>query len=473
MASEWTTARRHDRISELRSQLADMDREAGGEQFDRASRDTWNELNTELDSHKAALDELHVREQRLSEAMADPNPERREVGFGGGGGRTSTIVGNAEGWRSQALRTIDRYRNDLPTDAGDRLDAHVREGDALGLDAKYLHAVGTPEYESAFVKMLRDPQTGHLRFSEKEVSAVRAVSQVEQERAMAVGTGSTGGFGAPFALDPSIMVSGTGSINPLRQIGRVETINGYEWRGISADQISAHYRAEATEVADDSPTLVQPIVTPRRGDAFVPISIEVEQDYATLVQELGKLLADARDQLDAAKFVTGVPGSNEPVGILSVGQTGALTTSQRVQTADAAAFAVGDPWLLKAQVPPRFVANTSVVANPRIFDLTYRFTGGNAAEPPIMPTRDGACFGRPAFELSTMVSTTTTASRIMIAGDFKQFVIGDRLGFQVELVPHLFGATNRYPTGQRGVLAIWRTGSAVVVPNGLRYLEVA
>ena len=108
------------------------------------------------------------------------------------------------------LRTIDRYRDELPTDAGDRLDHHVREADPLGLDAKYLAAVGAPEYESAFIKMLKDPISGHLRFSPREVDAVRVVGQVEQERAMAVGTGSTGGFGAPFALDPSIMISGTG-----------------------------------------------------------------------------------------------------------------------------------------------------------------------------------------------------------------------------------------------------------------------
>jgi HK97 family phage major capsid protein len=313
-----------------------------------------------------------------------------------------------------------------------------------------------------------------LRFSREETEAVRVVTQVDHERAMSVGTGSAGGFGAPFQLDPSIMISGTGSLNPLRQIARVETVTGYEWRGISADQVAAHYRAEATEVADDSPTLVQPVVTPRRGDAFVPYSIEVEQDYATLVAELGRVLADARDQLDAQKFVTGLPASNEPVGFLSVGQTGALTTTQRVQTAVAATFAVGDPWLLKAGLPPRFITNASVVANPKIFDSIYRFTGGNATEPPIIADRQsGACFGVPKYELSTMVNTTTTGSKIMAAGDWKAgFVIGDRLGFTLEVIPWLVGVTSRFPTGQRGLLALWRTGSAVVVPNALRYLEV-
>jgi predicted phage gp36 major capsid-like protein len=42
----------------------------------------------------------------------------------------------------------------------------------------------------------------------------------------------------------------------------------------------------------------------------------------------------------------------------------------------------------------------------------------------------------------------------------------------VEIIPHLFGATNRYPTGQRGLYACWRTGAGVVALNALRYLEV-
>jgi predicted phage gp36 major capsid-like protein len=42
----------------------------------------------------------------------------------------------------------------------------------------------------------------------------------------------------------------------------------------------------------------------------------------------------------------------------------------------------------------------------------------------------------------------------------------------VEIIPHLLGATNRYPTGQRGLYAFWRTGAGVVALNALRDLEV-
>jgi HK97 family phage major capsid protein len=71
------------------------------------------------------------------------------------------------------------------------------------------------------------------------------------------------------------------------------------------------------------------------------------------------------------------------------------------------------------------------------------------------------------------MAATTTTDKIAIAGDFRAgFTIADRLGMQAELIPTLFGTPNNRPTGQRGIFVVWRTGSKVVVPNALRYIEV-
>jgi hypothetical protein len=49
---------------------------------------------------------------------------------------------------------------------------------------------------------------------------------------------------------------------------------------------------------------------------------------------------------------------------------------------------------------------------------------------------------------STMqTSLTTTGQRLVILGDWSGFTIVDRLGAQIELIPHRFGATNRFPQG--------------------------
>ena len=91
-----------------------------------------------------------------------------------------------------------------------------------------------------------------------------------------------------------------------------------------------------------------------------------------------------------------------------------------------------------------------------------------------MTDRNGPLLGRPVAEWSTMATAVTTGSKWAVYGDFKQgYAIGDRLGMSLEIVPHLFGATNRYPTGQRGAYAIWRNDGRVVVANALRYGETS
>jgi HK97 family phage major capsid protein len=72
-----------------------------------------------------------------------------------------------------------------------------------------------------------------------------------------------------------------------------------------------------------------------------------------------------------------------------------------------------------------------------------------------------------------MVNTTTTGSKIMVAGDFSGYNVVDRLGVTVELIPHLFTATQGLlPSGQRGLYVYGRTGAGVTKPNSFRYLEV-
>jgi len=78
--------------------------------------------------------------------------------------------------------------------------------------------------------------------------------------------------------------------------------------------------------------------------------------------------------------VGGLAASNEPVGILST--SGALTTTQRVQTNTTALVAIADTYNLKQALPPRHSLNRTFVLSPAILDLFRRFVGGgNTTEP--------------------------------------------------------------------------------------------
>jgi HK97 family phage major capsid protein len=181
--------------------------------------------------------------------------------------------------RDVGLRAIERRDDVLTAKAADRLDGLVRGRDPDGSAARYLDAVGDPHYNSAFGKMVMDPMSGHLRFSPREVEAVRKVSAVQEERAMSIATGSAGGFAVPFVLDPSILLTSTGALNPIREVATVTTISGArEWRGVASDGVSAVYVGEATVATDASPTLVQPAIITYQWRVFVPFSIELGQD---------------------------------------------------------------------------------------------------------------------------------------------------------------------------------------------------
>ena len=381
--------------------------------------------------------------------------------------RTETTIAGRSPDQDAALRTIQRHSEggELRSDAADTLDRLVRRDDPQGVDARYLAAVGSDAYSSAFGKMISDPNFGHLRFTPEEVAAVQRTTGVQAERALAIGSGPTGGFAIPFQLDPSIMLVSDGVLNPVRQMARVITIGAYQWRGVSSQGVTASYYTEGAEVADNSPTLAQPVITPAQGMAFVPFSMQTQDDWSILQQEMLKLIADARDVLDAQKFLTGT-GVDEPGGVLT-----GLTTTQRVQTTGSGALALGDIYKLRGALPARFIARAGWAAHENTMDTIYRFVGGGSVEPPLLPTRDGPLLGRPKIEWSTMATTTATGSKLVIYGDWAAgFLVVDRIGMVAEIMPMLVGPNHR-PTGQRGLLCRWRSGSAVVAPNAFRYLE--
>ena len=423
------------------------------------------ELRAEFEALNEARHDLIRDAGRNPAAREESGPEPRDHDDGDPRGRQA---------RSEALGAVDFYveRNVLAPAAADRLDALIRRDSGPHHASRYLLAVGDPAYRSAFGKLLAHPQDAHLRFSREEADAVRKATLIDEERALGVGTS---GMPLPLTVDPSIIMTGAGALNPIRALAQVETISTLEWKGISSDGVTAAFSAEGTEVGDGTPTIAGPTIRAEKAQAFVPYSIEVGQDYASssLESELTRLVLDAKETLEADKFLTGT-GSDEPAGILGGASPGSLTTTQRVQTAAVATLAVDDLYSVREAVPARFAAASAWAAHPTALDAILRLVASaDASEPQIMPEgRGGPLLGRQVAEWSALDAAVATGNDIAILGDFRTgFRIVDRVGMSVEVVQHLLGANQR-PTGQRGLYAYRRVGSAVVAPNALRYLEV-
>jgi HK97 family phage major capsid protein len=258
-------------------------------------------------------------------------------------------------------------------------------------------------------------------------------------------------------------------VNPIRQIARIVQTTVDTWRGVTSGAITASYAAEATETTDNSPTLAQPEISTEKAQAFIPFSIEVSMDWPSIRDEIGSLLADAKDVLEASKFTTGT-GTNEPFGVI----TGTTNTVNAAAGADA--FTLANLYALRAALPPRYRPRATFMGNLLILDRIRQFetsTGGTASGSvwvdSLQDDLPARLFGRAVYEASEMASAATTGNKFLVYGDFSRYVIVDRIGLQVDFIPHLFGANQR-PTGQRGLYAFWRNGAKVVDANAFRAL---
>lgn len=453
-------------LTELRARVQEIDREFEGAALPDNIRSEWDEKNLEIETKVELLDELRARADRVKNlATATGNSER---GAAFNVGRTGTediwdvaaVRSNSRSdeqatgmYRDNALRAVEGMH--FPHAEADRERAQGQleglinkfsSGDDSGF-ARHVLTYGSPTYRRAFAKTL-----GGIRLS------------TEEQRAMSL-TGTQGGFAVPVTLDPTIIPTSNGAVNPWRQISRVEKITGNTWNGVSAGAITASRDAEFEEVTDDGPTLAQPTATVTKAQAFVPFSIEVGQDWASLESEMANLIQDAKDVEEATAFATGGGTGVNPQGVLT-GATGTVA-------AGTAAFAVAHGYGLLEALPARFRPNGKFVANLAQYNRIRQLDtagGANIWVPNLQQGvgneangQTGATFlGKPAYESSVMTSALTAASKIMIFGDFRYYLIVDRIGMTVELVPHLFGATNQRPIGSRGILAYWRNTGKVL-----------
>ena len=294
------------------------------------------------------------------------------------------------------------------------------------------------------------PDTVAAELLPDESEAIHRVAQVEAERAMSIGSPTAGGFGVPFALDPTIQLTSDGKTNPLRQLARVVTLNTSEWHGVSSAGVVASWDPEATEVCDDTPTLAQPIAKAEKASVFVPFSIEVGQDYQNLQAELAKLYSDAKDQLEADAFISGRgTANNEPQG-LHVGGTAVVSAS-------AGTAVLGGIYSLQNALGPRYQPNAQWASSLTIANLTYRLVGGgNTTEPQPWNENRDVLLGKSWNEISTMTTSgTATGGTILSYGDFASaYTIVDRIGLQAELIPHLFGTANQQAHWSEGLVRI-------------------
>lgn len=458
------------RQSEIKTRLGEIDAEFAGEELSSERRAEWNSLNEEHDRNDTRIRELDARAERLR--SLSESEEHREEPTGSLQVRKSGVARGDDIWDLSTVRASVDGPEEATREMQDRAKRAIEQ-------ATFPHENASREDTQAHVERLMGTRdTKHGDFARRILSTgsptyrrafARALAEEplspDEQRALSL-TGENGGYAVPYTLDPTIIPTSNGVVNPLRAISRVDQIVTDTWKGVSSAGVTAEYAAEATEAKDNAPKLAQPEVSTEKAQVFVPYSIEVGMDWGALESELARLIQDAKDTLEAEKFLSGT-GENQPYGLL----TGA---EELVETITAATFAVGDIYALKGKLPARFVPNASWVANDAIYDKARQFDTGGGADlwVRLKEGRPSELVGKPAYELSTMATAINKEEKkILVYGDFSYFLIVDRIGLTVETIPHLFGE-NRRPTGQRGLYAYWRNGSKVLSKAAFRVLKV-
>lgn len=374
-------------------------------------------------------------------------------------------LGDEQAIRSKALGAIEAASSAFPEDRH-RVEAErvVRSLDSSV--AARIAATSSPEYGRAFMKAVAGRE--HLLTDVERAAVERAVT-----------LGGTAGYAVPAPIDTTIIDTGAHSYNPFRQLSTIKKITGTYWTGVSSAGVTASWDAESAEVSDDAPTLAQPQIPTFKGAAFVPFSLESE-DWANLSSDVYQMVTVAKDDLEGAAFATG-GGSSAPQGVV----TGLDGTSSEIAPTTAETFAKADIDKLIAALPARFrrSGRAAMVANMVWYNAIAAFettvnVGSLISTNPANMSGDFTVRGYPAYESSDMDAVLPNAAATadnfgIVFGDFSQgYYIVDRVGLNVELIPHLFHTSNNLPKGQRGFYAWFRTGAEVVNPAALAMLSI-
>lgn len=437
----------------------------------RTAVDRLTELKPEIEAEEAFLARVESARNRVPEREPIEAPtvniRTRRSPFEDLDSIRGGMVGPAE-MRSRAMNAIEELPEYIP-DGGRERATRLIEGIGVGKMtdrdniARHMLLTGSRAYERAFQKIIANPSVGAAMLEDDEQQAMRAAMSL---------TDANGGFLVPYFLDPTIMLSNVGTINPLREICTVKTITTQTWEGVSSAGVNAAYAAEAAVVADQSPTFAHPTISPQRAHSWVFGSLEVIED-ASFAGEIQALFADAKARLEATKFVLGAgESSQEPDGVV----TALVADTTPITSAATDTFAIADLYSLEAALSARFrpdavfIAANAIIQKIRQFDVY----GGSALWAQLAAGVPANLLGHPIYEVSDMDAVISGGAENYLLGFFapKEYVIVDRVGMRVMYEPMVLDQATARPTGQAGWYAFWRNSANLVNASAGKVLNV-
>lgn len=494
-------AERKARIAEIEARLRDINAANEGDMLSETDRSEWDALFTEKGEHEDTITDIRKRTAQLEAAArndaaaeSETNTEQRTRSVAPAFTKkpenvydTVSLRQNArnidelkKGYRDNAMRAIESAKFPSADSFGsDRAKVQARlEGmlnrelndendNTSALAARILNS-GSPTYNHAFGKAF----TAAARFNPNPLAGLSPT----EVQALTLGSDTDGGYAVPFELDPTVILTSAGSSNPMRQLARVVEITGKKWEGLTSAGSTATRTGETDEAALGNPVFGQPTVDTSRVDVFVDFSIALESSWAELSPELSMVISEALVDEEAASFITGAgtaltSGGTLPQGIL----TGlSATTTSYVVTASTGAMVLADLRGVKSALPERFRnGTTSWIAADTFYDQADALANTVTVSDVRTVGVGDQLLGKPKYEASGMPDySSTSGTNLAIYGNISRaYVIVDRIGFNLALIPFLTGSNGR-PNGKRGLWGYRYNGAKLIVPGAARLLRM-
>lgn len=341
----------------------------------------------------------------------------------------------------------------------DQLEALFTRIEGVRGAARHAIVHGSSAYRSGFREYLRS-QGRNPMWTAEEGEAMRAAMSL---------TSATGGYGLPTLLDPTLIHTGAVTKNNIRKISRVVTGTQNVWHGTSVGSVTVYRKGEGSAFTAGDPTFAGPSVTASMLTAYVTPSFELLEDYTSLAAQLPGLIGEAFDIKEGTEFVTG-SGSSAPLGIVTaLSGTAASTVTATTRGAFTTASAV-DVFAMVNALPDRYEDSSTWVGNKQTFNTIKQMSTGSNGSYFWSDFNSGLgapLLDSPVVKSSAFASAQTSGTKLLVLGDFSQYVIYDRLGIQVEFIDNVVDGSG-LPTGQRGIIAYKRNGAGVTDLDAFR-----
>ena len=453
------------RHEEIEAELRSIHSEAGDRSLDEQETARWDELETELRQVQQDISDTEAemaRAERVAESRAkwgslqvaptrvDPFADVDVV---------NRMADDDPALIDRALTAVEKteYRRMSYAVSDEARENATRMIEKVPGVARMAMATGSPEYMSAFRSWLKG--LGAPVYTAEEAQAVRASMSL---------TSANGGYALPFLLDPTLIHTGAATKNPIRQIARVESGTQDVWHGVTVSNVTTAWTGEGSAFTDGSPTTGGVSVDAAKLTAYVTGSFEIFQD-SNLLAQLPGLIGESIDYAESAAFISG-SGSGAPKGVITAvsGTAGSLVT---VTTRGSfTSSSIVDTLALVNALAVRYEDSATWVLNKATYRTIEQQMVGTGAVKAIEMTNGKELFDLPVYRSSTMVSATTSGNIIAVLGDFKQYIVYDRLGVNVEFIQNVVDGDG-LPVGKRGLVAYKRVGGDISDVAAFRLLK--